>query len=99
TYNFYGIVIIFSICSSDRKYFSSTCSSRISDNEHPFSILWYSKILAVKQLLFDIIPQFPKSVEDCSDSPSSLVIKQPFDVFKENKFWLPLSNSSRDFKE
>src|SRR5579863_7242729 len=47
----------FSVISLDRKYFWSTCSSKMSDNEYSFSVLRDPK-RAVKHLPLQVIPQF-----------------------------------------
>lgn len=61
------------ICFSERKYFAGASSSKISDNIHSLSGLGNSKILAVKNLPCDIVPQVRKRTEDGSKRPASVM--------------------------
>jgi hypothetical protein len=55
----------------------------MSNNEHPFSVLGNSEILAVKYLVFPPIPQFPQRIEDGCESRPPGVIEKAFDVFEQ----------------
>ena len=71
------------VISAERKYCSGTSSSKMSDNEHTLPILGDSKSFAGKHLPFHIVPQFVQGSEDGLERSSSVVIEEPFDVFKE----------------
>lgn len=96
--SFNSQISFFSV-SAERKYFGSACSSKISDNEHPFPILRDAEILAVKHLPLKVIPQFIKRGDDGLESSSSVVVGESFDVLKENKARLLGFEYSCDFKK
>ena len=60
---------------SDRKYFSSTSSSKMSDNVDTLSVLGNSEVFAVKYLPFNEIPQVGENPNDCRESPAVVVTK------------------------
>lgn len=72
-----------STIAGDRKYLSSTESSKMSDNEHAGAGLGHSEALAVKHLPLDIIPQLPQGFEDDPESESIVGREQTLDVLKE----------------
>ena len=67
---------------SDRKYFWSTCSSKMSDNEHPFPVLGNAEILRVKNLPLAVIPKFIQRTEDDLKGIPFVVAEESFDVLK-----------------
>jgi hypothetical protein len=68
---------------SERKYFWSGCSSKMSCNEHTFPVLGDSVILAVKHLPLAVVPQLINRGDDGLESPSTVMAEKSFDVFKE----------------
>src|SRR3990172_44321 len=60
---------------SDRKYFGSTFSSKMSDNEHSFPILGDSEVFAVKNLPLILIPQVGENPKYCLESFSLVMTK------------------------
>lgn len=64
------------ICVCERKYFSGTSLSKISDNIHALSGLGDTEILAVKDLPCDIVPQLIQRTEDDRKSPALVMRKQ-----------------------
>ena len=70
---------------SERKYFWSGCSSKMSNNEHALPVLRDSVILAVKHLPLQIIPQLNKRSEDCGEGCTAVVAEEAFDIFKEKQ--------------
>src|SRR5699024_7989707 len=72
-----------SVISFDRKYFSSTPVSKMSDNEHSFPVLRDSEIFRVKQIPLRIIPEFIQGSEDGLERISVVMVEQSFDVLKE----------------
>ena len=84
---------------SERKYFGSTCSSKISDNDDPLPALWDSVILAVKHLPLTVVPQLIKRSDDGFESCSVVVTKQSFDIFEYKESWRFSPQYSRKVKE
>ena len=66
------------VISPERKYLWSGFSSKMSDNEHPLSVLGNPEVLTVKHLPLDIIPKFIQCGEDNSESSPFVVIKDPY---------------------
>ena len=58
---------------SERKYFGSTCSSKMSDNKHSLPVLGDSVIFAVKHLPLAVIPQLIKRGDDGKERVSFVV--------------------------
>src|SRR5690606_34743823 len=71
----------------------------MSNNEHPFSVLGYSEILAVKYLPFHPIPQFPQRIEDGCESCPPGVTEKTFDVFEQKILGFENPCDASDFKK
>ena len=91
--------MILSDCSGERKYLGSGDSSKMSDNEHPFSVLWNPEILAVTHLPLEVIPQVIKRGEDDAEGASSVVTEESFDVLKEAILRLSIFEYPSDVKK
>lgn len=87
------------ICVCERKYFSGTSLSKISDNIHALSGLGDSEILAVKHLPCDIVPQFIQRREDGRKSPALVMRQQSGNIFKQQKRWSFNGGNSGDLKK
>ena len=87
------------ICSGERKYFSSASLIKISDNVHTAAGLGNAKILAVKHLPFDMIPQSLQRIEDRRKRPAAVMVKQAGNIFKQQIARLPGFSQSGKFKE
>lgn len=74
-----------SAVSDDGKYLGSGCSSKMSNNEHSFSALGNSEMLAVAHLPLHVVPQFVQRREDGSEGSPVVVTEESFDVLKEKK--------------
>ena len=61
------------MAAAERKYFSGTFCSKISDNVQPFSLLRDSKMDAVMHTPFDMIPQLNKRGEDGFKRPAPVM--------------------------
>lgn len=61
------------IATAERKYFSNTSSSKISDNIQPLAALGDSEIFAVMHTPFQSIPQVRKSGEDGFKCPAPVM--------------------------
>ena len=72
-----------SCCFGERKYFSSASLIKISDKVDPTAGLGHSKILAVKHLPFQTIPQFVQRMEDGRKRPAPVMVKQAGNIFKQ----------------
>ena len=68
-----------------RKYFGSTCSSKISDNVDALTVLRYSVVAAVEYLPLEVIPQFIKRGDDGSESVPMVMAGEAFDVFEDEE--------------
>jgi hypothetical protein len=73
----------FSVWDGERKYFSSTVSSRMSDNEHALSILWDAEVRSVKHFPFAVLPQFIHRTEDGVKGSTFIVVEESDDVLSE----------------
>lgn len=69
--------------SGERKYRSSTESSKMSDNDDAFAVLGRAEIFAVEYLPFHAIPQFCKRGDDDSESSPAVMAEKTFDVFED----------------
>ena len=87
------------IAAGERKYFSDTPSSKISDNIQPLSVLGDSEKFAVMHTPFQSIPQVRKSGEDGLKCPAPVMRQQPWDVFQKKKCRPFFSNDSGNFKD
>lgn len=90
---------IFSVCSVERKNFSGTSVSKMSDKEHSLPVLGYAVIFAVKYLPFDAIPQFRQGLEDNSESSPVFMRQKSFDVFTDKIPRADNFNKSANLKE
>ena len=70
-------------CFGERKYFSSASLIKISDKVDPTAGLGDSKILAVKHLPFQTIPQSVQRMEDGRKCPAAVMVKQAGNIFKQ----------------
>ena len=70
----------------------------MSDKENPFSVLWDSEILAVKQLPLTVIPHAIQDFEDDFEGSSSVVIEESFDILKEDIRYGFVASESKHLK-
>ncbi len=74
-------------------------SSKMSDNEHPFPILWDTEILAVKHLPLEVIPQAIKRFDDDVEGLPAVVAEESFDVLKDKTTGPSLIENPCDVKK
>jgi hypothetical protein len=67
----------------ERKYRSSTESSKMSDNDNALSVLGRAEIFAVEYLPFHAIPQLIKRGDDDSESSPTVMAEKVLDVFED----------------